>query len=193
MSNISEAKLILDRLISKQKNYAYKPIQIAEILYKDRVERLNLLDLESYRTSSKKWRDEISLKLYGRICTSSARYQDNLFDDNAMPPRVLAVLAAYNRKKQGAVEKYIYNNIFDKLSSLMKVSSYISQANSDGFKFNGLLNFFRNDKKLKSSLDKACEISVYALIKSILSVTQPVISISINNSSIISNFPSHIM
>ncbi len=93
MVTVKEAKNALDRIIEKSRVHLYKPIQIAEILYRARIDdSLNLLDLEQYRTKSKKWRDEISLPLLGRICTSSAKFQDNLFDANAIPPEILNVL-----------------------------------------------------------------------------------------------------
>lgn len=46
-----QAKAALDAVIKKSRVYLYKPIQIAEILYRDRhFQDINLLDLESYRT-----------------------------------------------------------------------------------------------------------------------------------------------
>lgn len=85
--NITEAREALDRLIRKSRVHFYKPIQIAEILYHDRVfHDVDLSLLETYRTQSKKWRDEISTELLGRVCTSSSRFQDSLFDANAIPP-----------------------------------------------------------------------------------------------------------
>ncbi|WP_410524572.1 HaeII family restriction endonuclease [Prevotella sp. OH937_COT-195] len=76
--NISEAKLALDRLISKARVHLYKPIQIAEILHRDRVHGdIDLVDLESYRNASKKWRDEVLFALLGAyvffICKISRR------------------------------------------------------------------------------------------------------------------------
>ncbi|MCQ5056784.1 HaeII family restriction endonuclease, partial [Agathobaculum butyriciproducens] len=69
------------------------PIQIAEILYKIRTEgNIDPLNLEDYRTKSKRWRDDVCLPLLGRVCTSSARFQDDLFNDNAVPPQMLNVL-----------------------------------------------------------------------------------------------------
>ena len=87
--SVKEAKASLDSLIKKSRVHLYKPIQIAEILYHQMtVENLDLLNLDSYRARSKKWRDDMSIRLLGRICTSSAKFQDNLFDDNAIPPKV---------------------------------------------------------------------------------------------------------
>ena len=92
MDNIT-AKKHLDTVIRKARVHFYKPIQIAEILRRDRIEGdISLSDLETYRTPSRKWRDGISLRFIGRISTSSAKYQDNLFEANATPPVVLAHL-----------------------------------------------------------------------------------------------------
>jgi hypothetical protein len=48
-----------------------------------------LSDLTTYRTQSKKWRDVICIQFLARTSTSLARYQDDIFNDNAVPPAVL--------------------------------------------------------------------------------------------------------
>lgn len=49
-----EAKASLDKIIAKSRIHLYKPIQIAEILYRDRVHKdIDISDLESYRNPSK--------------------------------------------------------------------------------------------------------------------------------------------
>lgn len=84
---ISEAKQALDKIISKGRVHLYKPIQIAEILYRDRIDGdIDLSDLSTYRNASKRWRDIICLRFLGRTSTSSARYQDDVF--NEMPYRL---------------------------------------------------------------------------------------------------------
>lgn len=125
MVTVKEAKNALDRIIEKSRVHLYKPIQIAEILYRARIDdSLNLLDLEQYRTKSKKWRDEISLPLLGRICTSSAKFQDNLFDANAIPPEILNVLGKENIRTNGAVEAYIYRLFSTKHNQLSNALKY---------------------------------------------------------------------
>ena len=53
--NIDEAKQALTRLIEKSRLHFYKPVQIAEILYHDRVYHdVDLSSMETYRTQSKK-------------------------------------------------------------------------------------------------------------------------------------------
>ena len=75
------AKRSLDIVIRKARVHLYKPIQVAEILYRDRVDRdVDLEVLETYRTQSRRWRDEVCMRILGRTSTSSARFQDNLFD-----------------------------------------------------------------------------------------------------------------
>ena len=82
---ISEAKQALDKIISKGRVHLYKPIQIAEILYRDRMHGdIDLADLDTYRNPSKKWRDAVCVRFLGRTSTSSARYQDDVFNENAV-------------------------------------------------------------------------------------------------------------
>ena len=62
------AKQLLDVFLAKQRVHWYKPVQIAEILYRKRIDpnSVDILDLETYRTKSKKWRDDITMELLGR-------------------------------------------------------------------------------------------------------------------------------
>lgn len=101
------AKRQLDKVINRARVHFYKPIQIAEILHRDRIEGdIDLNDLDSYRASSKKWRDEISLRFVGNISTSSSRFQDNLFEANATPPEVLVHLGITNKNRNGVVIEF---------------------------------------------------------------------------------------
>ena len=112
LDDLNSAKNTLDMVIKKSRIHLYKPIQIAEILYHHRTDpqkNINLSDLETYRNQSKKWRDIICMQFLGRVSTSSAKFQDNLFEENAIPPCVLEVLGNEN-KRNGIVEAYIYNS-----------------------------------------------------------------------------------
>src|SRR3990167_743525 len=123
-TNNNLSKKALDLVIRKSRVHLYKPIQIAEILFHHRTTRgLDLEDLESYRNISKRWRDEISLLLVGRRSTSSQKYQDNIFETNAMPPALLAQLAVTNKKGKGFVEAYIYKALEARLLSVREVQS----------------------------------------------------------------------
>ena len=89
-TGIIPAKEALDRLIEKQRVSLYKPIQIAEILNRVRLGELSVDDirtkLETYRNLSKRWRDSVTRLLINQVSTSSQKYQDNLFESNAIPP-----------------------------------------------------------------------------------------------------------
>lgn len=50
------------------------------------------------------------VSVFRRVSTSSAKYQDDLFNDNAMPPKHLNILGEMNRKTNGGVESYIYKS-----------------------------------------------------------------------------------
>ena len=59
---IFNPKKAIDSIIKKSRVHFYKPIQIAEILNRHRLQRgVDLLDLETYRNVSKRWRDEVTV------------------------------------------------------------------------------------------------------------------------------------
>lgn len=179
--NLKTAKEALDNLIQISRVHLYKPIQIAEILYHHRVDgNINLEELENYRKVSKKWRDEITIPLLGRKCTSSAKFQDNLFENNAIPPKVLAILGQENIRTNGGVEAYIYkcfDNRHDQLSSAL---SYCLDANTQTFYVKEFIDSFWNESGLKRSLDKIYEIIVYALFSTLVKALNLKVEISVD-------------
>lgn len=169
MITIEQAKIALDTVINKSRVHLYKPIQVAEILYRDRVHRdINLLSLEDYRTKSKAWRDLVSVPLLGRVCTSSARFQDDLFNENATPPSVLNVLGEENRRTNGAVEAYIYSKFDNKHEQLSNALNYCLNATKETFYVKTFIDSFWKESGLKRSLDKIYEIIVYALFSTLV-------------------------
>lgn len=169
MPNRNDAKKALDNIIKKSRVYLYKPIQIAEILYRDRVNGdIDLLNLEDYRTKSKKWRDDISIVLLGRKSTSSAKYQDDLFNENAVPPNIIEILGKENRRTHGAVEAYIYKMFKSKHSQLSTALTYCLEATKKTFNVKQFIDSFWNEAGLKRSLDKIYEIIVYALFSTLV-------------------------
>ncbi|WP_129661729.1 MULTISPECIES: HaeII family restriction endonuclease [Bacteroidaceae] len=169
MITVEEAKRALDIVIEKGRVHLYKPIQVAEILYRDRVFKdIDLSNLEDYRTQSKKWRDAVTIPLVGRKCTSSARFQDDLFNANATPPSVLAVLGKENRRTNGAVEAYIYNQFTNKHIQLSNALDYCLNASIENFYVKRFIDSFWNEAGLKRSLDKVYEIIVYALFSTLV-------------------------
>jgi len=166
--NLAQAKLAIETLIKKSRVHLYKPIQIAEILYMDRANpelKVNLSDLETYRTRSKKWRDIICMQFLGRISTSSAKFQDNLFEDNAMPPHFLSILGQENIKHDGIVEAYIYHAFESKHHQLENALNYCLNSTKETFDVKEFLGQFWEQPGLKRSLDKIFEIVIYSLFE----------------------------
>ena len=175
-------KQALETVIRKSRVHLYKPIQIAEILFHHRTEKgLNLNDLESFRNISKRWRDEVSLLLVGRRSTSSQKYQDNIFESNAMPPALLAELGEENKKGKGFVEAFIYKSLEARLSSVREVQNYIKSSSADAFSVRKLVALFQTTPGLRRSIDKMYEILVYALFASIVRALQAQITLEIGN------------
>jgi len=176
-----QPKQALDTIIKKSRVHFYKPIQIAEILFHSRNKPLDLTDLESYRNSSKKWRDQITQRLIGRISTSSQKFQDNIFEANAMPPPLLAELGKFNLTNNGLVEAYIYKNLQNKLNTVYDVEKYIKSSTPETFELKKLLQFFIAKPGLKRSVDKMYEITVYALFATIVRALQARVTVEIGN------------
>jgi type II restriction enzyme len=162
--------------------HLYKPIQIAEILYHARVnpDSINLASLEDYRNKSKKWRNDVSMVLLGRISTSSARFQDDLFNENAIPPKILVELGKENTRTNGAVEAYIYAQFTNRYTQMANALSYALEASKDNFEVRTFIDGFRHEPGLRRSIDKIYEIVVYALFTTLVSALELKVEISIN-------------
>jgi len=183
--DIEKAKNALDHVIKKSRVHLYKPIQIAEILYRDRVYKdIDLSNLEDYRIKSKSWRDTVCRELLGRVCTSSARFQDDLFHENALPPAYIAVLGEENRKTGGAVEAYIYQRFTNKHNQLSKALDYCLNAAKEDFNVKTFIDSFWNEPGLKRSLDKIYEIIVYALFSTLVEAMNLQVEVSVNKDSL---------
>lgn len=164
-----KAKIALDKVIKKTRVHLYKPIQIAEILYHDRVfGDIKLSDVETYRNTSKKWREVICVRFVGRDSTSSAKYQDNLFDNNAIPPQILTQLGKLNKAGNGIVEAYIYKCFANKFSQMNVALDYCREHDKNNFNVKDFIDLFWNHKGLKRSVDKIYEIIVYALFTALV-------------------------
>lgn len=182
MPNITEVRKALDRVIKIARVHFYKPIQIAEILNRHRLGKgLDLNDLESYRNISKKWRDEISLRLVGGRSTSSQKYQDNIFEENAMPPRLLAALGDTNKKQGGFIEAYIYKCLQARLSSVHEAWKYITKAKPESFSLRELVSRFVKVAGLRRSIDKMYEIAVYALFSTLVRELKAQVTLELKN------------
>jgi len=162
--------------------HLYKPIQIAEILYHARMNpnSIDLANLEDYRNKSKKWRNDVCIVLLGRVSTSSARFQDDLFNDNAIPPKILVELGKENIRTNGAVEAYIYRQFTNRYSQMANALNYAINATKDDFDVKAFIDGFRHESGLRRSIDKIYEIVVYALFTTLVSALELKVEISIN-------------
>lgn len=180
MSDIKTAKQQLDTVIRKARVHLYKPIQIAEILYRDRVQGdIKLENLETYRTQSRQWRDVVCLRFLGRISTSSARYQDDVFNDNATPPDILKILGRENKKTGGAVEAYIYKSFQTRQFQMIGALSYANEIDYKDFQLKKFLDLFWHEAGLRRSIDKIFEIVVYSLFLVVIKELKTTIRVSI--------------
>ena len=171
----------LNKLIKKSRLHFYKPIQIAEILYHHRTEKnLNLNEVETFRNISKKWRDEITKKLVGSVSTSSQKFQDNIFDENAIPPSTLSELGKLNQN--AIIEKYIYELISSKFKNLEKIISLCEDK--DKFDLSELLSAARNDNDLRRSIDKIYEVIVYSILTELFNDIELKIKLDVNSNNI---------
>lgn len=181
ITNISEAKQALDKIIDKARVHFYKPIQIAEILYRDRVfGDINLGDLETYRNPSKRWRDVVCMDFIGRRSTSSARYQDDLFNANAVPQEAIALLGELNRDTNGAVESYIYDKFSLRFNQMATALNYCEKHTRHTFVLSEFIDLFWSEPGLRRSIDKIYEIVVYSLFSSLVEALEVSIEVSIN-------------
>lgn len=179
--NITTAKQALDKVIDKARVHLYKPIQVAEILYRDRVEQdISLSDLATYRNPSKKWRDVICIQFLGRTSTSSARYQDDIFNDNAIPPTVLEQLGEENRAKNGIIEAYIYRKFLQRFSQMSTGLDYCVVHDKSNFQLNEFLDLFWHEAGLRRSIDKVYEIVVYSLFSALVEALEVSVEVSMN-------------
>jgi hypothetical protein len=166
---LTAAKKRLESLINKSRVDLYKPIQIAEVLYKSRFDpKVEVSKLETYRTQSKHWRDEATIKLTGKKSTSSSRFQDNVWEANAVPPEMLGVLDTENKRTNGAVERYIYMLYAERLDVVSEIILVIESATPETFDLQKLLELFEAKSGLRRSIDKAYEIIAHSLFETIV-------------------------
>lgn len=179
--HINDAKKALDKVIDKARVHLYKPIQVAEILHRDRTKKdINLAELETYRNISKKWRDIICVKFLGRTSTSSARYQDDVFNENAIPPSILVALAEENNAKNGIVEAYIYQKFLQRFSQMSTGLDYCTTHDKTNFELREFLEMFWLEAGLRRSIDKIYEIIVYSLFSALVEALEVSVEVSMN-------------
>jgi hypothetical protein len=177
---LEKAKAALDRIIKISRVHLYKPIQIAEILHRDRVNQdLDLSNIDTYRNTSKVWRNLITDRFVGRSSSSSAEYQEALFT-KAIPPQILTILGAENRLKGGIVEAYIYRRFAERFTQLSSALRYYDDHDLTNFEVQDFIALFWNEPGLRRSIDKVYEIIVYSLFSVLVDALEVTITIGMN-------------
>jgi hypothetical protein len=177
---LKESKTALDNIIKKARVHFYKPIQIAEILHRDRVTQdIDLINIDTYRNKSKGWRDAITERFVGRSSSSSAEYQEALFT-KAMPPQTLVNLGRENKLKGGIVEAYIYRQFSKRFTQLSSALQYYDDHNLTNFEVQDFIDLFWHEPGLRRSIDKVYEIIVYSLFSVLVEALEVTITIGIH-------------
>ncbi len=191
--SLEEAKAQLDIVINKSRSDLYKPIQIAEVLYQSRLgtQGLNINALETYRVDSRHWRDIVSKRLLNKVSTSSMRYQDDIWNENAMYSAALVKLDEENLVTGGAVEKYIYLKFQEKQNTITSIIALVEASTPDTFNVADLLSRFRNSPGLRRSIDKTYEIVVYSLMETFVVSLEAEITVSVpqHKAKLLEEFP----
>jgi HaeII restriction endonuclease len=177
---LEQAKAALDRIIKISRVHLYKPIQIAEILHRHRVSQdIDLTNIDTYRNTSKVWRDAITNRFVGRSSSSSAEYQEALFT-KAIPPQTLVILGEENRLKGGIIEAYIYRRFAERFTQLSSALRYCDRHDLNNFEIQDFIELFWNEPGLRRSIDKVYEIVVYSLFSVLVEALEVTITIGIN-------------
>lgn len=165
----------LDNLIRLSRVEMYKPIQVAEVLYRLRTRsEFTALELDSYKNPSIHWRDAVTERVMGKRSTSSAQFQHHLWGESAMPPRTLDVLAQIN-SADGAIEKRIYSAVLSKQVELIEFRSKLLNI-SDSEELQNIFQIFSNPS-LSTSRDRLFEIIVEGVFQSLVQETRIFLSI----------------
>jgi type II restriction enzyme len=177
--SVETAKERLDYIIDIARVDLYKPIQIAEVLHHSRISgNVRPLELETYRNPSVHWRNTITRQLTGKISTSSARYQHDVWNENAMSPEILAVLDEENQGTNGAVERYVYFIYGERLGTVTSIITTVDAATPETFQLRSLLELFVKENRMARSIDKAYEIVAYSLFETIVTGLKATVRVS---------------
>jgi type II restriction enzyme len=190
-ATVTEAKAHLDSIIIKARVDLYKPIQIAEVLHRSRMRGdVDTGDVDSFKNESLRWRNVVSQRLLGKHSTSSAQFQHNVWAENAMPPRLLAVLDGENRRTGGQVERYIYMKFKQRQSIVAGLMDVINAATAEEFQVRELFALFRRERGIRRSIDKAYEIVAHSLLETIVTGLEASVTVKVpdGNSDMLDEF-----
>ena len=160
---LNEAKSKLDRVIQLSRVEMYKPIQVAEILREIKQNpKIDPAKLETYRNISRDLRNRITQQLIGKVSTSSMRFQDDLWNDSAVPPSALEVLEKANRNSS-KVEEYIYQHVYSKNAHLIEIRKNLDNIKNIDTIQEIFISF--KDPGLRSSADRLYEVFALAVLQ----------------------------
>lgn len=180
--NITDAKVKLDRVIQLSRVEMYKPIQIAETLREINLnKKLDPLKLETYRNVSKELRNKITKQLIGKVSTSSMRFQDDLWNESALPPSALAILSNQNRQSS-KVEEYIYQHVYAKNAHLIEIRKKLDDISSIK-QIQAMFNSF-DSPGLRTSADRLYEVFVLSVLQTDLEDSNYKLSITGSKTSV---------
>jgi type II restriction enzyme len=158
-----DAKAKLDRVINLSRVEMYKPIQVAEILREmNQNSNLDPSKLETYRNISRELRNRITKQLIGKVSTSSMRFQDDLWNESAVPPSALRILEQANRKTS-KVEEYIYQHVYAKNAHLIEIRKHLDDISS----IRDIEKMFESFQSpgLRTSADRLYEVFVLSVLQ----------------------------
>lgn len=179
-SELIAAKERLDEIINKGRVDLYKPIQIAEVLHRSRtIGDIDSSIQETFQNPSWRWRDLVTRRLLGKVSSSSARYQHDLWSITAMPPAFLKMLDSENTANGGAVERYIYMKFAERQSTVTAIISAVDASSPEDFELNNLLDMFIRNKGIRRSIDKAYEIVTHSLLEVIVNALGITVTVSV--------------
>lgn len=180
MDSVKKAKDRLDSIINKSRVDLYKPIQIAEVLRRSRLQGdINVKDRDTFQNPSTHWRNEVTKRLLHKISTSSANYQHDIWNAKAMPPEILSILDVENKRTNGDVECYIYLRFNERQETVAKIIKKLENTSPKDFQLKLLLHNFVTEKGIKRSIDKAYEIVAYCLFETVIVTMETRIKVSI--------------
>ena len=183
--NIIQARIKLDRVIQLSRVEMYKPIQIAETLREINLNNtINPLALETYRNISRELRNKITKQLIGKISTSSMRFQDDLWNESAVPPSALALLANENRKSS-KVEEYIYQHVYAKNAHMIEIRKNLDNISS--IKQIQIMFDSFDSPGLRTSADRLYEVFVLSVLQTDLENSNYKLNITGSKASVTGN------
>ncbi len=117
---------------------------------------------------------------FRKVCTSSAKFQDDLFNDPKAPRVLINELGKENRRTNGGVEAYIYSRFTNKHGQLASALDYCLNSTKETFSVKQFIDSFWSEPGLKRSLDKIYEIVVYALFSTLVDALNLQVEISVD-------------